>query len=327
MERIINTNAYDDIVLLNNFLSKNNIDIESNPELYSKITPFSKMCPVYSSTNENIKLYYEHNLKNKRVLSITSGGDHIMHAVLAGATDITAYDINHLCKYFVSLKIAMIKTYNKEDYIKHMNLFLSSVYGIKVTCYQSYHDDMKIVIINEINCVRDKLTKEEQIFWDGFISYIKNRSVESNMFCEYDLSGREEYNAYFENNNYDILKENLERVTINYVDSDIIDLPDLNLGKFDLMYTSNILDRVMVLKNVSSTSMYTYKKMWAKQMINILTLLSSLLNKNGVILSAVTSVYKDLENYDEISSLYKIEEEETHVDNLFEHYTTRFILK
>ena len=67
---------------------------------------------IYPFTNENLFEYYNKNLENKRVISVTSSGDHILHAALGGAKEIIGFDINRFCKYYCALKIALIKTYN-----------------------------------------------------------------------------------------------------------------------------------------------------------------------------------------------------------------------
>ena len=93
-------------------ISLNSIDKVKS--FVNDITRFESADEIYACTNEELFLYP--NDETKKVLSVTSGGDHILNAILNGATDICSFDINRFCKYYSDLKIAMIKKYPKEEF-------------------------------------------------------------------------------------------------------------------------------------------------------------------------------------------------------------------
>ena len=90
---------------------------------HNDLTKFESGDLVYAWTTEYLSLYYEKNLIGKKVLSVTSSGDHILHSVLSGATDVTGFDINRFCKYYSALKIAMIKKYEYEEFFEKIRYF------------------------------------------------------------------------------------------------------------------------------------------------------------------------------------------------------------
>lgn len=65
----------------------------------SLITPFGCTESSYLWTNENMYLYDNEDLKDKKVLTVTSSGDHALNAILNGAKNIDSFDINLYSKY------------------------------------------------------------------------------------------------------------------------------------------------------------------------------------------------------------------------------------
>ena len=76
---------------------------------------------IYPFTSENIAGYMKNlNLTNKKVLTVTGSTDHILNAVLQGATDITSFDINPLTKPYMDLKISAVKNLSYEEFIQFL---------------------------------------------------------------------------------------------------------------------------------------------------------------------------------------------------------------
>ena len=68
-------------------------------------------------TNEPIAQYYNiFPIKNGRVLTVASSGDHILQAVCNGANIIDAFDNNKIALYFTKLKIAAVKALNQDEF-------------------------------------------------------------------------------------------------------------------------------------------------------------------------------------------------------------------
>ena len=65
---------------------------------------------IYPFTSENIAGYMKDlDLTDKKVITVTGSTDHILNAVLQGATEITTFDINPLTKPYMDLKISALK--------------------------------------------------------------------------------------------------------------------------------------------------------------------------------------------------------------------------
>ena len=86
-----------DLDLLKDYIS---VPFKANC-FYSNLTNFSNVGSVWQWTNEPLSKYFINSLDDKKVLSVTAGGDHILHAALLGSKDITGFDINIFAKYFV----------------------------------------------------------------------------------------------------------------------------------------------------------------------------------------------------------------------------------
>lgn len=244
-----------DIKLLETFLKDDLIE-------YSELTHFNYGDYIYPFTNENLKSTYENNLEGKKVLNVTSSGDHVLHSLLNGATDICSFDINRFCKYYSDLKIAMIKKYPKEEFYTKM---------IKLTAIEEHNYDgsMEELLKNIICDVSLYLTPETRKFWTYYIKYSRRIKFNAELFIDdYDS---EYLIAYLENENYYILKEILlkENYKINYIDSDICDIKNNVRDSFDYIHLSNILGRIVGNKSAKANK--------------ILISLKDILNKDGII--------------------------------------------
>lgn len=81
----------DDIILLRKFIE----NLEKSQRLEKNdLTIYSSGDNIFPWTNEALREYYEKDLSDKKVLTVTSSGDHILHAALGGAKQITGFDIN-----------------------------------------------------------------------------------------------------------------------------------------------------------------------------------------------------------------------------------------
>lgn len=72
---------------------------------------------VYPWFNERLECYFNYlNQEDKNALAITSSGDHVIYAALAGNKLIDACDINRFAKYYSALKIALLRTYDIKNF-------------------------------------------------------------------------------------------------------------------------------------------------------------------------------------------------------------------
>lgn len=223
------------------------VDVEPN-----KLTDYSSGDLIYPFTNENLFEYYNKILENKKVLSVISSGDHILHAVLAGAKEIVGFDINRFCKYYCALKIAMIKTYDIHEFESLIHEFVCGSNKIEVT-------------IKILKDVQKYLLKQEISFWNIYLKILNDKKY----FDLFTSDGALLYNNDYLDIDYDTykpLQEKLFDSNIRYIDCGINKITQLN-EKFDVIYLSNIL----ALINNSEFN------------CNFLNELSKILNKNGII--------------------------------------------
>lgn len=214
-----------DIQLLKKYIASKGKTQKIEP---NNLTDFQSGDLVYAFTNECLCEYYEKNLRGKDVLAVTSSGDHILHAALAGAKNITGFDINRFCKYYSALKVAMIRKYDYEQFFEKINSF-------SYTSYIAFKEELPLILED----VGDFLMDDQKQFWYSFISCFK----EGVPFFQ-NAMHRFADNAYFDETLYYQLKQNLEVCSIRYIDSAVDKLSCILDEKYDLIYLSNILSRI-----------------------------------------------------------------------------------
>ena len=190
---------------------------------------------IYPFTNENINGYYKQiNLQNKDILSVTSSGDHLLNAIVYGAKNIDAFDINPLARYFVELKIAAIKSLTREEFI---DFFYSNskLYTPKSFLNKKTYDKVKKELYGMV-----------RVFWDYILSKYNPSTINrSRLFTVdfLDTDGLMEANIYMQDCYYNYLKRIVKSKRINYHNIDIKDIEELN-KRFDIIILSNILGRL-----------------------------------------------------------------------------------
>lgn len=194
----------------------------------SLITPFGCTESSYLWTNENMYLYDNEDLKDKKVLTVTSSGDHALNAILNGAKNIDSFDINLYSKYVSALKIAMIKKYDYNAFYYRVN-WIENIGGLNFNAKENMVEELK-----------EYLTYDEYMFWKTE-EYLRI----NNKICFYDIVNTNLYRNLNKYNNvysYKKLRRMLGDVSISYNDFDIKDISDNINNKYDCIYVSNILE-------------------------------------------------------------------------------------
>lgn len=209
----------------------------------SKITNFSSLEETYFFTNEDMYLYRKEDLKDKRVLTVTSSGDHALNSIINGAKIIDSFDINLYSKYISALKIAMIKRYNYHEFYKKVEWIILN---------KNFRYNEKTSIIEDI---KDYLTLDEYKFLSYLDSvFIKDHNAFYNII---NLSVINNLNRYEKQKDYKILKKNLKDVNITYYDCDVLDInKELNYNKYDVIYMSNVLEHILCSGNFKCKENY-----------------------------------------------------------------------
>ena len=164
-------------------------------KIYSKITNFGKLEETYFFTNEDMHLYEKENLKDKKVLTITSSGDHALNSILNGAEIIDSFDINLYSKYISALKIAMIKRYNFHEFYRKIEWIILN---------KNFRYNKKDNIIEDI---KNYLSHDEY----KFLSYLDDIFIKNpNAFYKIiNLSVMCGLNRYENQKDYKILRKNV----------------------------------------------------------------------------------------------------------------------
>ena len=237
----------------------NKIDLEAIDNIMaSSKLKFSNRSFIYTFTNECIKDYLNFfDLKDKKILTVTGSGDHILNMLLA-VNNIDTFDINLYAYYFYVLKKYALITLELDEYL---DFFLDKEinYNKKV--------------FNKI-----KQNWNNEVYIKDFFEYVfRNYNKSIPLFTNNKYQDKEKYienNTYLDEINYYKLKKNLQNKNVNFINSNFT---KLNLtDQYDYIFISNITD---YLNNMfDNNSLRSYKKFLYKSIIPYL-------KENGKIIS------------------------------------------
>ena len=196
---------------------------------------------IYPFTSENIAGYMKDlDLTGKKVITVTGSTDHILNAILLGATEITTFDINPLTKPYMDLKISALKNLSYEDFIKLL-LFESNM-------------NLDYSIISSLD-----MSNESKMFWLEQLSKFNNSGIElrnSSLFNTkyFNPNSKLWQNLYLEKSRYNLLKQQLKDVNISFINTS---LKDLKIDEhFDYMFLSNISDYLSLMYSCDTLKKY-----------------------------------------------------------------------
>lgn len=196
---------------------------------------------IYPFTSENIAGYMKSlDLTGKKVITVTGSADHILNAILCGATEITTFDINPLTKPYMDLKISALKNLSYEDFIKLL-LFESNM-----------NLDYSVILSLD-------MPNESKNFWLEQLSKFNNNGIElrnSSLFNTkyFNPNSKLWQNLYLEKSKYNLLKQQIKDANITFINSS---LKDLRVdGHFDYMFLSNISDYLSLMYSSEALKKY-----------------------------------------------------------------------
>lgn len=189
---------------------------------------------IYPFTSENIAGYMKDlDLTGKKVITVTGSADHILNAILLGATEITTFDINPLTKPYMDLKISAIKNLSYDEFIKLL-LFESNI-------------NLDYNIISSLD-----MSDESKMFWLEQLCKFDNNGIKlrnSSLFNTkyFNPNSKLWQNLYLEKSKYNLLKQQIKEANITFINASLNDLKiDEN---FDYMFLSNISDYLSLMYN------------------------------------------------------------------------------
>ena len=197
---------------------------------------FSKYDKVYGFTNEALKNYLPllGNQEGAKVLTVTGSGDQPLELLLQNPESITAFDINKLTYYWLQLKIAGVLTMPFDEF---------------KTTFVNVGDYLKPMTIDKqsLRNMMSAMPADVREFWNSVFSRHKNISF----FCINSSYNAMENSSYCsEPEKYKLLGQLLQDKKINFILSDMKNLPDIK-GNFDTMLLSNIADYAWKTKRCS----------------------------------------------------------------------------
>lgn len=187
---------------------------------------------IYKKTNEKLNEFIDLLLNKDKVLSVIGSGDQILNTLLTKPSKIDAFDISVFPKFFLKLKIASIKSLSRDEYIK---FFFSTT----ETFLDEYYDDLYF------DKIRKELDVDAEDFWTYLFQYNDWYDIYNSTLFSSESVFEEQaiiQNKYLDHNEYYKLRDILQNVQINYIESNLLDLK-IN-DTYDLIYLSNILEYV-----------------------------------------------------------------------------------
>lgn len=187
---------------------------------------------IYKKTNEKLNEFIDLLLNKDKVLSVIGSGDQILNTLLTKPSKIDVFDISVFPKFFLKLKIASIKSLSRDEYIK---FFFSTT----ETFLDEYYDDLYF------DKIRKELDIEAEDFWTYLFQYNDWYDIYNSTLFSSESVFEEQaiiQNKYLDNDEYYHLRDILQSVQINYIESNLLDLK-IN-DTYDLIYLSNILEYV-----------------------------------------------------------------------------------
>jgi hypothetical protein len=293
--RIKNLNVNDDLNAA--------IDI-LNGKLIVKQNLFYKYSMIYRTTNEYINnTHYINNIKNKkRILSVTASGDQIINSILYGTKDITGVDISIFPKYYFILKLVALKNLSKQDYL---DFIVGDI-------------DKSPLSLELYSKIRHYLKKEISYFWDNILYSFDGEKIErSPLFGNYIIQQKTmiNHNPYLNEGNFEKIKTMIDDVSIQLIDYDLFNINNLEIGKFDLINLSSLINYICPNGTTEEIKVKKYQ-----EFVNKLPLL-----KNGIVITYNFSFDGELSSYfhNKDYNVYKIDEEilPFHVKNELIVYT------
>lgn len=196
---------------------------------------FSKYSSIYPFTNDKLELLFKYLDLKKRILTVTSSGDHALFAILNGSKLIDCFDVNSLSKYFMELKISAIKALDYKEFMKFYKI--KEMTPLKIENNPNFLIRMNPKYLNKIL----KLMPDYYAyFFELFYELIRFKDTMLDVLINFNFVPS--YSGYLKKDKFYALKDRLQDdISINYYDCDIFDLKKhIGNKKYSAFLFSNI---------------------------------------------------------------------------------------
>lgn len=175
------------------------VDITENVKTNLNENPSYSKTPLISEFN--VKKDFE-GLKHlpDSILIIGSSTDHVLEAVYKGIKNIELVDVNRFTRYLLALKIALLKTCSKDDYVKFLENSVTTKeirtaafrmlpdnerdFFVKLT-KESTFDEIKKNLLQQINLFNIK--NFEYLKEDNYINTVLRLSISTIKIHDYNM--------------------------------------------------------------------------------------------------------------------------------------------
>ena len=241
---------------------------------------FGDCCKLYCMTTENISGYLKkYDLKGKKVLSVVGSGDQRLNSYLMGATEVTSFDVNSLCKFQLDLKDKAIEHLEYDEFLR--------LFGIS---NDEDLDDEVLLDKEMFHKIEDSLEKDTYQFF-RYMLFESGYGLFVNVYYPFDksLSKLQKNNAYLTPDSYYTLKKILPGKSNRFVHTGIDHLAEsLNGEKYDIIILSNISDYTQLIS--TKDPLGNFRK--------IIDQLALLLNEDGIMqVGYIYSRYSSLSSF------------------------------
>lgn len=230
---------------------------------------FEERSKVYPFTTENLAGYMDNlKLRGKKVLAVTSSGDHLINSFHYGANEVTGFDINFLASLFTELKFNAVKKLNFEEFKKYF--FIGNNQAMDFKIYDSLRENLSNPCLNFFDSLYNK--------YDFNGKTLRSCKLFNKRFDRNEL--RIKSNPYlFSRFNFEETKRNIGEKEISLINSNIRDLSSKLKGNFDVIFLSNLTDYAQQIFPRESNYLNLF-------CINLILPLKKYLNLKGTICSA-----------------------------------------
>ena len=194
---------------------------------------FQEYAPLYRHATEDMRTYYAPFNSVEDFLTVGSSGDQILNAVNMGAKRIDVFDKNNLSKRGCALKVAAAKRLSKEKLLEYFDNFNERIY-----------QELRSELSKESDCA----------YWDSLYDMARPSIIRKKLFPYKGLPNylERQINPYLDEENYELLRDKLKSVEINYIDSSLENISQHIQGrKYDAINFSNVYEYLNFGNNVS----------------------------------------------------------------------------
>ncbi len=206
-------------------------------EQNDRSTLFNNFGRVYGMTTENVKgTFARYDFNGKDILTVCSSGDHILGALLKGANNVDAFDLNALTEYYFHFKKALIVGVSFSEFREFLVYNLIPTGRVLLKTYKKF---------------RDYIEMPYRDFWDEIISYGLSNELDFRRLFINSLNSSYRYDSmvdYYSEEDYSLLQERIGLSQVNFIHSDLKKLSLQLESKYDYMFLSNIADYVGVFE-------------------------------------------------------------------------------